>query len=155
MLGLLAEYARNNRHDRQSARDLLREKQHFKEQLEQFRRNLRKRIKKIEESDEERSSRDSSPARETRAPNRSTLRFPSGSEYKHVCADCGSQFPSRNKLFKHLDDTDHQVSKEQREKQDKQDSEKAPVQRARSASPKRTAGTPVAKVTKTPKTERK
>ena len=48
---LLAEFARNNRHDRQSARDLLREKQHFKEQVEQFQRNLRKRKKKIEESD--------------------------------------------------------------------------------------------------------
>ena len=152
---LLASFVRNNRHDRQSARDLLREKQHFKEQVEQFRRNLRKRKKKIEESDEERSSRDSSPARETRAPNRQKTRLDTESEYKHTCADCGSDFPSRNKLFKHLDEKDHQVSKEKREKKDKSDSEKSPPPRARSASPKRKPVTPAAKPPRTPQTERK
>ena len=152
---LLANFVRNNRHDRQSARDLLREKQHFKEQVEQFSRNLRKRKKKIEESDEERSSRDSSPVRETRTPNRRKTQTSSESEYKHTCADCGSDFPSRNKLFKHLDEKEHQVSKEKREKKDKSDSEKSPPPRARSASPKRKPVTPAAKPSRTPQTERK
>ena len=115
---------------------ICREKQHFKEQVEQFKRNLRKRKKKIEESDEERSSRDSSPVRETRTPNRRKTQTSSESEYKHTCADCGSDFPSRNKLFKHLDEKEHQVSKVKREKKEKSDSEKSPP-RARSASPKR------------------